>query len=357
MKTVSLAALASALLMMVNPVYAEEPSVQTDIIFNSSGDMKDTTSYTDTVEVMSIESNALKKCLARQMRDAPDDATVKEVRAKCEENVQDALDLPKNAIARRAALEAESEWNPFSITAHKQNYILPLTYVDGLNEAAFDEVTGEEDVVQNWEAKFQLSLKIPLNYTDIFVENDALYFGFTVQSYWQVYNDDESSPFRETNYNPEVFYRMPLNWNVAGGDTGLVLGVEHQSNGRSEPLSRSWNRIYSRFLWADEHLAMSLKTWYRIPEDNKSDDNPDIDEYMGYFEYEAAYEWKKLVFTGMFRRNFREARGAVELGMSFPIYGRLKGFVQYFDGYGESLIDYNYNVERIGIGILLTDLI
>ena len=146
MKTVSLAALASALLMMVNPVYAEEPSGQTDIIFNTSGDMKDTTSYTDTVEVMSIESNALKKCLARQMRDAPDDATVKEVRAKCEENVQDALDLPKNAIARRAALEAESEWNPFSITAHKQNYILPLTYADGLNEAAFDDVTAKEDV-------------------------------------------------------------------------------------------------------------------------------------------------------------------------------------------------------------------
>jgi phospholipase A1 len=295
----------------------------------------------------------MQSCLNRQLQLAPEEATLKEIRATCKAFVN--IDNKENVIARRISLEREGEWNPFLITGHKQNYILPLTYADGLNEAAFDEVTGEDDVVQHWEAKFQLSLKIPLNYDKLFVENDGLYFGFTVQSYWQVYNSEESSPFRETNYNPEFFYTMPLNWHLLGGDTGLTLGAEHQSNGRSEPLSRSWNRIYSKFLWADEDMAMSLKAWYRVPEDNNSDDNPDIDKYMGYFEYEAAYEWDRYVFSGMLRRNFRSGKGALEVGVSFPLYGRLKGYVQYFDGYGESLIDYDYRVQRLGIGLLLTD--
>jgi phospholipase A1 len=110
-------------------------------------------------------------------------------------------------------------------------------------------------------------------------------------------------------------------------------------------------------MWADENLAMDLKVWYRLPEDNEDDDNPDINSYMGYFEHRAAYKMEHLTFSGMFRGNPAAGHGAVELGMSFPIWGRLNGYVQYFNGYGESLIDYDNNIERFGVGILLTDLL
>ena len=300
-------------------------------------------------------ADEMEDCLLKQVLNAAGNTTAQEMRTKCEQKLGNQS--PKNIIAQRIALEREAQWNPFSITAHKQNYILPITHATGMNVDAYDDVTGGQDVLDDNEAKFQLSLKIPLNYNKLFVENDALYFGFTAQSYWQVYNDGHSSPFRETNYQPELFYMRPMNWKVAGGDTGLVLGIEHQSNGRSDPLSRSWNRTYATFLWANKNLAMSLRGWVRISEDEEDDDNPDIDDYMGNFEYKASYKRGRMIYSGMLRQNFSEGNGAVELGMSFPIYGRLKGYVQYFNGYGESLIDYNHNVERIGLGILLTDLL
>ena len=360
----SLASLASGLLVLISPVHADEMPTHDDMMndvpfFDTSGAFDSASTYTDTVQELSIESDSLKRCLAQQMRDAPSGTTVDEVRDMCRDNVGGVLDLPKNAIARRRALESEAQWNPYAITAHKQNYILPITYANGLNDETYQGfVEGEQNsILDNEEAKFQLSLKIPLNYTSMFVDGDALYFGFTLQSYWQVYNDNESAPFRETNYQPEVFYSMPLEWKVAGGNTGLTFGMEHQSNGRNDPISRSWNRIYTTLNWADQNLAMSLKAWYRIPEDNDDDDNPDINSYMGYFEHRAAYKMEYLTFSTMFRGNPAAGHGALELGMSFPIWGRLNGYVQYFNGYGESLIDYDNNIERIGLGILLTDLL
>ncbi len=350
--------------MMINSAYGDEvpDAINTleELPVHQNGDvMGQLPSYSDSGQEIPVHSETLKKCLEQQMRDVPEDTTVKEVRVMCERNVDDALDLPKNILAKRYALERESQWNPYSITAHKQNYILPITYADGLRDETYrDVVDGEQNsILDKEEAKFQLSLKIPLSYSSMFVEGDALYFGFTIQSYWQVYNDNESSPFRETNYQPEIFYVMPLNWRLAGGDTGLTFGMEHQSNGRSEPLSRSWNRVYTTFMWADNNLAMSMRAWYRLPEDDEDDDNSDINDYMGFFEHRAAYKWESLTFSSMLRGNISEEHGAVELGMSFPLWGRLKGYVQYFNGYGESLIDYDNKVERIGLGILLTDLL
>jgi phospholipase A1 len=82
---------------------------------------------------------------------------------------------------------------------------------------------------------------------------------------------------------------------------------------------------------------------------------------MGHGEVRLAYKWdKKNVLSAMFRNNIESdfKRGTVELSWSFPLwkdYKYMKGYVQYFSGYGESLIDYDHYVNRIGIGILLTD--
>ncbi|GAB5452415.1 MAG: phospholipase A [Halioglobus sp.] len=294
------------------------------------------------------------ECMGRKALDAAADTTVGQLREQCEAE-QEALQST-SLLAQRFTREKQAQDNPFVITPHKPNYILPVSYAENINDEAWKQVTGDDDPLEDYEAKFQLSLKVPMNSDDLFVEGDALYFGFTLQAYWQVYNGNYSAPFRETNYQPELFYMMPLNFKLFGGDTAFGVGIEHQSNGRGGSISRSWNRAYSSLLWSNDNLVMGLRPWYRFEEDEEDDDNPDIDDYLGHFEYTFAYRWEDLVFSGMARRNFDEGNGAFQAGLSFPLYGRLKGYIQYFNGYGESLIDYDRDVERIGVGVLLTDL-
>jgi len=211
---------------------------------------------------------------------------------------------------------------------------------------------------------------VPLSYGDLLTAKDAIYFGFTLKSFWQAYNSKISSPFRETNYRPELFYYAPLPPDDRGGTWFGRFGFEHESNGRTQLFSRSWNRVYVSMGYRTDGWGVMLQPWHRFSEDPKvddgdpqtppparGDDNPDIEAYLGHFELTGAYIWRSIEFTGLLRRNFSEGHGAFELGASAPLWGRLRGYVQYFAGYGESLIDYNYYNRRIGVGVMFSDLL
>ena len=279
-----------------------------------------------------------------------------------------AQEIEDGAGATRMAAEAATGGNRFVLTPHKRNYFL-VTYTDDPNDAAFQNLLDDDDAeLDDAETQFQVSIKVALA-RDTFTPGDAVQFGFTIKSFWQTFNDDESSPFRETNYQPEVWYRTPIPWNSFGSDTMLWgIGAEHQSNGRSKELSRSWNRIYTTVTWLGENYSYRLKPWWRIPEDSKDDpddtdgdDNPDIHRYMGYFEFSGIYRVDDHEFGMMLRNNVgsgaSHSRGAIQLDYTFPLFGRLRGYAQLFNGYGESLIDYNANVTTAGIGFLLSDIL
>lgn len=264
------------------------------------------------------------------------------------------------ALSSRIYNERMQQFDPYVITPHRMNYVLPVYTTSGINKQPYEEI-GEAEYLKDVEAKFQLSLKIPLNTEDLFVEGDGLYFGFTVESWWQVYAGDISRPFRETNYQPEIFYAKPIKWTPFDGFAGLVFGIEHQSNGRTEQFSRSWNRVYTTLAFEKGNFAMTLRPWWRIPEsedeypgDPRGDDNPDIDDYMGHFEINTAYRWDRFELNFMGRQNFDTSRGAVEAGFIFPLWGRVRGYTSVFSGYGDSLIDYDYSQTRFGLGIALT---
>src|SRR5690606_21222761 len=135
----------------------------------------------------------------------------------------------------------------------------------------------------------------------------------------------------------------------------LDLGISHQSNGKGEPLSRSWNRVFLELGFERDKLVVSMRAWYRLPEDAKKDDNPDIHKYLGYGDLRLHYYLEDQEFSLMLRNNLDDVdnRGAVQLEWSFPLYKKIRGYVQYFNGYGESLIDYNHSTNRIGIGFML----
>ena len=303
---------------------------------------------------------AFESCLLERLREASNELTVGELRRQCEADTQPGATSPEQEAAtpadtpveRRVALEREAQSNPFAITPHKRNYVLPVTYNSSPNSTPF----GAGTEIDRWEVKFQFSFKFPL-FRNMFGGNGTLYAAYTNQSYWQAYNESESRPFRETNHEPELFVRFDNDWKVLGLTQTLVdLGISHQSNGRSGSLSRSWNRVFMNLVFERGDFALSLEPWFRIPESAAEDDNPDIDEFMGHGELRLAYAPGRQLFSIMLRNNLRsDNRGAVQLDWTFPLGRYLRGYVQYFNGYGESMIDYDASANRIGAGIVLTD--
>lgn len=267
---------------------------------------------------------------------------------------------PNGLIDQRRDDEQLNQYDPFNLTAHRRNYVLPLTHNSSTNGKPFGV---ENEEVKNVEVKFQFSFKFPL-WNNIIGDAD-LWGAYTNLSFWQAYNSSYSNPFRETNHEPELFLSFQGKRDYFGFKNAYnAIGIVHQSNGQYGARSRSWNRIYLTMALERGNFALELKPWYRIPEGGKSsvtnpsgDDNPDIDKYMGYGELMAGYKWNDHLLSMMLRNNLRRSKnkGAIQLDWTFPITKRIKGYVQYFNGYGESLIDYNASVNRIGAGIVLTD--
>ncbi|MGQ7242539.1 phospholipase A [Salinicola sp. V024] len=249
----------------------------------------------------------------------------------------------------RRDLEAETAENPLAITTYRRNYFLPWTYNTNPDKSDFREITSEGDV-DNSEIKFQLSFKIKL-LDDVFGRNGDLYFAYTQRSWWQAYNSEASAPFRETNYEPEGFVSFDNRWTVLGWTNTINrVGFAHQSNGRSDPLSRSWNRIYAETIFQRGDWAVSVAPHWRIPENDEEDDNPDLENYIGYGDLTVVRAYGDQEVSLMVRGNPGKSNYGGQLDYSFPLFGKVRGYVQYYKGYGESLIDYDHDVQRIGLG-------
>ena len=264
-----------------------------------------------------------------------------------------------STLSRHWELDDEAKQGAFLFRPHRPNYFLPLKYSNRPNNTPFQDTLIHPDLgLDSIETELQLSFKIK-GMEGVFGYNDVdLWFGYSITSFWQAYNDSISSPFRETNYEPEAMLVLRTHYEIGGFRGRFInLGFAHQSNGRSEGLSRSWNRVYAQFGFERDNLALLIRPWYRIPENDEDDDNPDIEDYMGHGDLLAVYRKGRNAYSLLLRNNFKTSdnRGALKLNWSFPLYGRLKGYVQYFNGYGESLIDYNHSQQSVGVGVSLTE--
>lgn len=258
-------------------------------------------------------------------------------------------------LEQRLEKERDLVRRAFGIVPYRPSYLL-YTYNGDPNEAPFTAVNPEYSL-QEQELKFQVSLRVPVWYR-MFDGRADLWFGYTQLSYWQAFNSAQSAPFRETIYEPELGLSIRADFPVLGLRHKLLsVGLSHQSNGRSEPMSRSWNRVWLESGLERGNFALALKPWYRFPESPWNDDNPDIAEYMGRMELRAAYKHRDQVFSLILHNNLRiqDNRSGYELDWSFPYSKRIKGLVQYYNGYGESMIDYNVRTQRIGFGMLVED--
>jgi len=323
----------------------------------------------------SAQTQTYEQCLLNAAQSAVDSTSIGELRTLCDQRQQPSGEHPseqvENAAAaaagaegvveKRLALENYSHENPFVLTTHRSNYILPLVYSDAPNPAAL----GESARLEHIETQFQLSIKVLL-LENLMKDNGQLSIAYTGHSFWQTYNRALSKPFRETVHEPELIFNLKNDWTFFGiKNSSNQLILNHQSNGLSGTTSRSWNRVMLNSLFETGNFMFSIKPWYRLPEDKKSDpldpggdDNPDIEDYLGHVEFQTLYQVDHdQSISLLLRNNFQsENRGALELGYTFPIgHTKLRGFVRYFNGFGESLIDYNHRNQTLGLGFLLSD--
>ena len=196
---------------------------------------------------------------------------------------------------------------------------------------------------------------------------DSLWVAYSQQSYWQFFNSELSRPFRSTDYQPEVIYvyptdaQLPFGWRWRYSGAGLV----HESNGQSDPLSRSWNRAYlmTGFEKGNE-FALSGRIWQRLHESARKDNNPGITDYIGRGEVQATWNpSRKNTFVGTLRGspgNDGHGSARVEWLRSLGdgkgnTFSGLRLHTQLFTGYGDSLIDYNRKRTVLSIGFSLVD--
>ncbi len=233
----------------------------------------------------------------------------------------------------------------FGIYSYKPTYLLLGTY----------DTEEHSDKRSQFETAFQISAKKPISY-DLLGLDEIINIAYTQKSFWQTSRD--SSPFRETNYAPEIFIEFP--YKDSDYLKGYKLSLIHESNGRNEEYSRSWNRVYLEGAFQFSNLFVVPKVWYRIPE--KDDDNPDIYKYYGYGELRLMYPYKNQIFDLIVRNNLKfnsSNKGSTQLNWTFPIpslkhFHQSYGFLQIFTGYGNSLIDYNHETNKIGLGIAIS---
>jgi phospholipase A1 len=300
--------------------------------------------------------------MLERMDSGSDDMTLGQLREKCQSEAGAQPDEgATGALRGRLSVDDINKLKPYTLIPHRPNYILLANYnSEGFNADPF-RLTFNDPTIQldDTEALFQISIKIPLA-VDLFGKKIDIFGAYTNRSFWQVYNSDQSAPFRDTNHEPEAWIQFRPDWNILGlTNSANQLGIVHQSNGRGGLLSRSWNRVFANILLERDNFVLSLKPWVRIEEDEEDDDNPDIEDFLGYGEIRTAYKWHRNTFGLMFRNGFESDFDftTFELSWSFPIfnYPHFRGYVQYFNGYGHSLVDYNQEVNSIGIGLSLTD--
>ncbi len=250
----------------------------------------------------------------------------------------------------------------FKLLPYKPLYILFANISTNVNTSPSSgnplNVVSDPIAYKPVELVFQLSFKTKMLH-NIFGKKIGgdIWGAYTQSSRWQLYNSELSRPFRETNYQPEAFLLIGTAYSI-GKLKGVFmgLGLNHQSNGRSNPLSRSWNRVIFQAGWEIDKLQIVLKPWIRLPEAEENDDNPDIEDYMGRAELNLNYALGKHDFELVTRHSLRggsNSHASARLDYSYRVVKNLKIHAQVFTGYGESLIDYNHKQTTFGLGLSL----
>jgi phospholipase A1 len=268
--------------------------------------------------------------------------------------------------SKRESSHLEKHWEltpgdkrgTFDVRTHQPNYVLFANHTNAPNNVPFygprkGQLVQTQADFTDTEIQYQFSLKTKL-LEDIGPAGTDIWAGYTQNGNWQAYNRALSYPLRDVTHQPEVMMVTPVHFQLLGMQAKFVnLGLVHQSNGRSARTSRSWNRVYAQLGMERGDLSLVTRVWKRLADRIQGDGNPGIIDYYGHGDMTATYRHNghRLSLGG--RYNFDTTHGAIQADWAFPLTKNLKGYVQAFSGYGQTLIDYNHQQSTVGIGVLL----
>jgi len=233
-----------------------------------------------------------------------------------------------------------------TISSYDDTYVL-ASYTSDINKDPYiaGGFEGAEDL-QPFEAKFQFSFSVPLFQI---TPSSSIVAAYTQKSLWQVTNNQISSPFRETNYRPQIYfmYRPDLFFL-----NNIEIGHKHESNGQTATMSRSWDRAYIALELLDGPLEYGLHAWSVF---GRTGENPDIMDYYAPWEAWAKIYTPVGVFNTKGFYNFDTQRSGIEMGYTFYFNELIGIYAQLYHGYGETLIEYNHSHTRFGLGLKLVN--
>ena len=267
----------------------------------------------------------------------------------------------ERALSKNWELDREDQRGTFHIMEYQPMYIMPVRFTD-LPTKQPQSLNAERPIpesrdYQNVEVKFQVSLKAKI-LQDAFAKGDV-WVAFTQQAHWQMYNGGLSRPFRELNYEPELIFTYPTNFSAGNLKLKMLgLSINHQSNGKEESQSRSWNRFILIVLGKWERVTFNFQLWKRFTETAMEDDNPQIEDYIGRCRLTTIIPIGKTALSIAMRNNLniKHNRAHIEASWVIPLNRDLRLFLQASHGYGDSLIDYNYKQTVVGVGFTFIDL-
>jgi phospholipase A1 len=263
-------------------------------------------------------------------------------------------DIISKTFSQRWELDSIDQCGTFRLTSYKPIYITAGRWSSNPNQRPTSENPDNTTPVSinynEYEAKFQLSFKTKV-LQSIFWNTADIWVAYTQVSHWQIYNTKLSRAFREINYEPELIVNFPIKVPFMGGKFRTIgMSFNHQSNGKQLPQSRSWNRVIFHIGYEKNNWEVTFKPWIRSGDEE--DENPAITDFIGDGELNIGYVHKRHQFYLITTHSFsRISGGSMQFNYVFPLKGHLRGQFQVFDGYGETLIDYNHRQTTIGLGI------
>ncbi|OZI57217.1 phospholipase A [Bordetella genomosp. 1] len=214
-------------------------------------------------------------------------------------------------------------------------------------------------------ARFQLSAKYRLFSPQSGQQarwSENFYLGYTQTSLWDLQGD--SMPFIDTTFNPSIFWLNNSLWSSPSQTwrLGMNTGVEHRSNGKDGDDSRSVNDAYvepAMFYRFDGGSTLSLaprvRAYFGV-----ADENRDFSKYAGHVDWKLRWAQDGGAVVSALYRQGDAGRRTTQLDFNWPLkrtFLNMNGYLhlQYFNGYGETLLGYNQRNEsqfRIGLSLV-----